>query len=69
MVRLLRAVTNDEGHFDFVGVNMKEFSYRYKSLFGVEGTWNGDARQFVIRIVIVGLTFGLTGGISVGADG
>ena len=48
---------------------MKEFSYRYKSLFGVEGTWNGDARQFVLRVVLAGLTIGVTGGVSVGADG
>lgn len=68
-MRLFQAVPNDEGHFDFTGVNMKEFSYRYKSLFGVEGTWNGDARQFVLRVVLAGLTIGVTGGVSVGADG
>lgn len=48
---------------------VREFSWRYKSLFGVEGTWNGDANQFVLRIVIVGLTIGVTGGVSIGADG
>lgn len=68
-MRRFKAVPNEEGHYDFLEVSMREFSYRYKSLFGVEGTWNGDANQFVIRIVIVGLTIGITGGVSIGADG
>jgi len=61
------AIPNDDGNFDFYGGIVKEFSWRYRSLFGVEGTYNPDARQFVIRIVLAGLTVGITGGISVGA--
>ncbi|MCC6743437.1 MAG: hypothetical protein IT175_06215 [Acidobacteria bacterium] len=48
---------------------MKTFSYRYRSWFGVEGAWNTTTRQFTLRIVIVGLTVGITGGVSVGTDG
>lgn len=63
------ATPSKEGHYDFQEVNMvREFSWRYKSLFGAEGTWNGDNRQFVIRIVLVGLTIGITGGVSIGAN-
>lgn len=48
---------------------MRSFSYRYRSWFGVEGKWDAGTRQFTLRIVIVGLTVGITGGVSVGADG
>lgn len=48
---------------------MRTFSFRYRSWFGVEGAWETAARQFTLRIVIIGLTIGITGGVSVGADG
>lgn len=69
-MRRFTAVPNDEGHFDFIGGTMvKQFSYRYRSLFGVEGSYNTDSHQFTLRVVIVGLTVGVTGGVSIGADG
>lgn len=68
-MRRFTAVENESGHYDFMEVNMYEGSYRFKSLFGFEWTYNSSARQFVVRIVLVGLTIGITGGISVGADG
>lgn len=44
---------------------VREFSYRYKSLIGVEGRWDGAKRQFTLRVVAAGVTLGVTGGISV----
>jgi len=68
-MRRIIAIENEEGHYDLEVTMTREFSWRYKSLFGVEGRWNGDTRQFTIRIVFVGVTVGITGGITVGADG
>lgn len=48
---------------------MKTFSYRFRSLLGVEGAWNTETRQFTLRVVLLGLTIGMTGGVSVGANG
>lgn len=68
-MRRFIAVENEEGHYDMEVSMVREFSWRYRSLFGVEGLWSGENNQFVIRVVIVGLTVGITGGVSIGADG
>lgn len=41
---------------------MKTFSYRIRSLLGVEGAFNTTSYQLTLRVVVLGSTFAIEGG-------
>lgn len=44
---------------------MRTFSYRYKSLLGVQGAWDTTTRTGSLNIVLLGMLLGINVGVAV----